>query len=42
MSDSSSSHPLGTDWSVDCSDDEKYEISKKWTTVGVSQKPPIN
>lgn len=35
MVDSSSDQPSGEDWAVDCSDDEKYEISKKWITVGV-------
>ena len=24
------------DWSVECSDDEKYEIKSKWATIGVS------
>lgn len=30
---------LSDDWSVECSDDEKYEIKTKWVTVGVSCLP---
>lgn len=24
-------------WSIECSDDEKYEINTSWVTIGVSE-----